>query len=229
MQAGLQADQGPAVGMDARVVFDAIAAHKAAVKITPVEKKWDDEGIEKLLKSYFQINESLAIRGPCEQITRGKTGGQLQSAVMTFAFNSKGSSTRVRCRWKRLAKSGGRDLQFTRRLVTRTSGRASGSRSKTPCHNRDCQKWGHHKGAECSHRAAECRNPPAPGVQREGDAGFISRPPQISNGGRGNNRIEGSRRAVAAAKSVQRGEQGSYVWLSQPEIEARDAWQAAHP
>ena len=26
MQAGLQADQGPAAGMDARVVFDAIAA-----------------------------------------------------------------------------------------------------------------------------------------------------------------------------------------------------------
>ena len=66
MQAGLQADQGPAVGIDARVVFDAIAAHKAAVKITPVEKKWDDEGIEKLLQSYFQINESLAIRGPYE-------------------------------------------------------------------------------------------------------------------------------------------------------------------
>ncbi len=90
------------------------------------------------------------------------------------------------------------------------------------------------KGAECSHRAAECRNPPAPGVQREGDAGFISKPPQISNGGRGNggkgnNRIEGNRRAVAAAKSVQRGEQGNYVWLSQPEIEAREAWQAAHP
>ena len=80
-------------------------------------------------------------------------------------------------------------MQFTRRLVTRTteSGRASGPRSKTLCHNRDCQKWGHHNGAECSHRAAEsrCRNPPAPGLQREGDAGFISRPPQISNGGRG--------------------------------------------
>ena len=30
--------------MDARVVFDAIAAHKAAVKITPAEKKWDDRG-----------------------------------------------------------------------------------------------------------------------------------------------------------------------------------------
>ena len=134
-------------------------------------------------------------------------------------------------------------MQFTRRLVTRTteSGRASGPRSKTLCHNRDCQKWGHHKGAECSHkaaecshRAAECRNPPAPGLQREGDAGFVRRPPQITDGGRGsggkgNNRIEGSRRAVAAARHVQKGEQGSYVWLSQPEIEARDAWQAAHP
>lgn len=115
-------------------------------------------------------------------------------------------------------------MQFTRRLVTRTSGRASGPRSKTLCHNRDCLKMGYHKGRDCTR----------PRVAREGDAGFVRRPPQITDGGRGsggkgNNRIEGSRRAVAAARHVQKGEQGSYVWLSQPEIEARDAWQAAHP
>ncbi len=40
-------------------------------------------------------------------------------------------------------------------------------------------------GRSAATGAAECRNPPAPGLQREGDAGFISRPPQISNCGRG--------------------------------------------